>query len=213
MQATRKEILDLLRRNGQATVKEIGEAVGLTATGIRQHLTVLERDGLVVSHEERGHVGRPALCYRLTDAGDAVYPKMYDELANALIEEARNILGPQALAQLMKSVANRFAGAAAPTLAALPFRERLHAAAGILQDRGNVVTVTEEDGEFSVCAHTCPYWNVATKNSIVCALDVQYVRQLVGADARLTTSLLRGDDCCTFHIKPAEEAIAAESAR
>jgi predicted ArsR family transcriptional regulator len=202
MQATRQDILDLLRMRSQATVKEVGDELGLTATGIRQHLTVLERDGLVESHEERGHVGRPALVYRLTSDGDALYPKKYDELANALIEEARTILGPQALAQLMKSVANRFAAPHAARLAGNPLDERVEAAGRVLEARGNVVTQSESGGEFSVRKHTCEYWNVATKNSIVCALDVEFVRQLVGADARLTTSLLRGDDCCTFHIKP-----------
>ena len=204
MQATRQDILDLLRRRSQATVREIGDELGLTATGIRQHLTVLERDSLVESREERGHVGRPALVYRLTSAGDGLYPKKYDELANALIEEARTILGPQALAQLMKSVATRFAAPHAARLAGKPLDERIDAAGQILEARGNVVTQSASGGEFSVRKHTCEYWNVATKNSIVCALDVEFVRQLVGADARLTTSLLRGDDCCTFHIKPRE---------
>jgi predicted ArsR family transcriptional regulator len=207
MQATRQDILDLLRRRSQATVKEIGDALGLTATGIRQHLTVLERDGLVESREERGHVGRPALVYRLSPEGDGLYPKKYDELANALIEEARKVLGPQALAQLMKSVANRFAAPHAARLSGKPLDERVEAAGRILEARGNVVTQSvDANGEYSVCKHTCEYWNVATKNSIICALDVEFVRQLAGADARLTTSLLRGDDCCTFHIKPREPA-------
>ena len=204
MQATRQDILDLLRRRSQATVREIGGELGLTATGIRQHLTVLERDGLVASREERGHVGRPALVYSLSPEGDALYPKKYDELANALIEEARSILGPQALAQLMKSVANRFSAPHAARLAGKPLDERVEAAGRVLEARGNVVTQAEDGGEYSLCKHTCEYWNVATKNSIVCALDVEFVRGLVGADARLTTSLLRGDDCCTFHIKPRE---------
>jgi predicted ArsR family transcriptional regulator len=206
MQATRQDILDLLRRRGQATVREIGDELGLTATGIRQHLTVLERDGLVASREARGHVGRPALVYRLTQQGDGLYPKKYDELANALIEEARTILGPQALAQLMKSVANRFAAPHAARLTGQPLAERVEAAERVLEARGNVVTRTDDGGEYSLCKHTCEYWNIATKNSIICALDVEFVRGLVGADARLTTSLLRGDDCCTFHVKPREPA-------
>lgn len=212
MQATRKDILDLLRRRSQATVKEIGDELGLTSTGIRQHLTILERDGLVASHEERGHVGRPALVYRLSSNGDSLYPKKYDELANALIEEARTILGPPALAQLMKSVANRFATPHLARLAAMDADDRVEAVGTILESRGNIVSRTQgADGEHSVRKHTCEYWNVATKNSIVCALDVEFVRQLAGTDARLTTSLLRGDDCCTFHIKPNEPP--AESTR
>ena len=201
MQATRQQILDYLRKQGQATVKQIAEHLDLTPTGIRQHLTVLERDGLIVAHEERGHVGRPALSYRLTATGDALYPKEYDELANALVEEARSVLGPQALARLMKSVAARFAGAQAGRLAGKPLPERVEEAASILEERGNVVTWIADEGEYAIAKHTCPYWNVATKNSIVCALDVEYMRQLVGKDMRLTTSLLRGDDCCTFRVR------------
>lgn len=206
MQATRQDILDLLRSRGQATVKEIGEQLQLTATGIRQHLTVLERDGLVAAREERGHVGRPALAYRLTNAGDALYPKKYDELANALIEEARLQLGPQALQQLIRGVASRFAAPLMPRLEGKCADERAAETVEILAERGNVVTVIEDGGGRSVRKHTCPYWNVATRNSIVCVLDVEFVRQLSGADARLTTSLLRGDDCCTFHLRPRQES-------
>ena len=201
MQATRRGILDFLRRRSQATVKDIGEELGLTSTGIRQHLTVLERDGLVTAQEVRGHVGRPALVYRLTPDGDALYPKRYDDLAIALIEEARSLLGPQALQQLLRNVATRFADAYAPRLEGKPVAERVREAAAIMQEGGNIATATEEGGEILLRQHTCPFWSVAERNSAVCALDVQFVRQVCGADARLTTSLLRGDDCCTFRIR------------
>ena len=202
MQATRQDILDYLRRHAEATVKELGEHLGLTATGIRQHLTVLERDGLVEAREERGHVGRPALVYRLTPDGDGLYPKKYDELANALIEEARHLLGPDALQQLMKNVAARFSAQYLPRLEGQPAVERLEMVAQIIQERGNVVAQSVWSGDdLLIEKHTCEFWNVATKNSAVCALDVEFVRQLAGQDARLSTSLLRGDDCCTFRIR------------
>ena len=89
MQSTRLRILEYLQRNGTATVKELGQLLGLTSTGIRQHLTVLERDGLVAVREERGRVGRPNLVYSLTDEADAVFPKTYDVLASVLLEEIR----------------------------------------------------------------------------------------------------------------------------
>lgn len=203
MQATRQEILDYLRRHSQATVKDLGEHLGLTSTGIRQHLTVLERDGLVEAREERGHVGRPALVYRLTPNGDALYPKKYDALANALIDEARRLLGPDALQQLMKNVAARFADAYAPRLEGKTVAERIVEAGKILQERGCLADCTEDGGDLLIKQHTCPFPNVASRNSAVCALDVEFVRRLVGADARLTTSLLRGDDSCTYRVRPA----------
>jgi len=207
VQATRQEILDYLRRHTQATVKELGEHLGLTSTGIRQHLTVLERDGLVEAHEERGHVGRPALMYRLTPDGDALYPKKYDALANALIEEARLLLGPDALQQLMKRVAARFADAYAPRLEGMTVRERIVETSKILQERGCLADCAEESGDLLIKQHTCPFPNVASRNSAVCALDVEFVRRLVSADARLTTSLLRGDGACTYRVR---NAIASE---
>jgi predicted ArsR family transcriptional regulator len=206
MQATRQDILDYLRRHAEATVKELGEHLGLTSTGVRQHLTVLDRDGLVEAREERGHVGRPALVYRLTQTGDGLYPKKYDELANALIEEARHLLGPDALQQLMKNVASRFSAPHLPRLEGRPAGERLEIVGQIIQDRGNVANAAWSGDDFLIEKHTCPWWNVATKNSAVCALDVEFVRQLAGSDARLSTSLLRGDDCCTFRIRPRDAA-------
>ena len=201
VQATRQDILDLLRRRGQASIKDLGAHLGLTSTGVRQHLAILERDGLIEAREERGRVGRPALIYLLTSKGDATYPKRYDELANALIEEARQLLGPDALQQLMKNVAARFADAYAPRLEGKPRAERLAETARIIEDRGNVTDSRWVGDDYLIEKRTCPFWEVAKQNSAVCALDVEFVRRLAGADARLSTSLLRGDSCCTFRIR------------
>ena len=201
MQATRQQILDFLREHGQATVKGLAEHLGLTATGIRQHLTVLERDGLIEARHERGHVGRPALVFRLSSAGDELYPKKYDELATALIEEARVLLGPETLQKLMKNVAARFANEYAPRMEGKTPTERLEETARIISDRGNIADAVWVGEDYLIRQHTCPFWNVAQKNSAVCALDVEFVRHLAGADARLSSSLLRGDDCCTFRVR------------
>lgn len=201
MQATRQEILEYLRRHGQATVKELGAHLSLTSTGIRQHLTVLERDGLVEAREERGHVGRPALVYRLTTAGDERFPKKYDALANALIEEARGLVGPETLQKLMKNVAARFAEPYLPRMEGKSLEERVTEAAKILQERGCLAECSVESDDFLIRQHACPFPNVATRNSAVCALDVEFVRRIIGSDARLITSLLRGDDSCTYRVK------------
>jgi len=206
MQATRQEILDYLRRRGQATVRDLGAHLGLTPTGIRQHLTVLERDGMIEAREERGRVGRPALVYRLTSAGDGLFPKKYDALANTLIDEARALLGPEALQKLMKNVAARFAEPYMARLEGKSPNERTEEATKILQERGCMAERSWDGEDLLIAQHACPFPNVATRNSAVCALDVEFVRRLVGADARLTTSLLRGDDACTYRIRTAKPA-------
>ena len=202
MQATRKQIVDYLRRHGRATVKELDTHLGLTSTGVRQHLTVLEREGLVDAQEERGHVGRPALVYRLTEEGDALYPKNYDQLANILLEEVREVAGGQVLQTLLRRTATRFAEPYRARLEGRSLAERVQEANKIVQERGSLSEVVQDGDDWLIKQYTCPFPKVAEENSCVCALDVEFIRQLVGADARLSTSLLRGDDCCTYRIRP-----------
>ena len=205
MQATRQQILDYMRREGRATVKTLDAHLSLTSTGVRQHLTVLEREGLVEAHEERGRVGRPALVYRLTEKGDALYPKSYDELANVLLEEVRELTGSQALQTLLRRVATRFADPYRERLNGLPLRERVAEASRIIDERGCLSDTVQDGSDWLIRQYTCPFPKVAGENSCACSLDVEFLRQLVGADARLTTSLLREDGACTFRIRPVNE--------
>ena len=203
MQATRQQILDYLRLHGQATVKELGQLMGLTSTGIRQHLTVLERDALVQAHEERGHVGRPALVYRLTEHGDALYPKLYDSLASVLLNELRTIAGADALQKVLRRVASRFAEPYMDRVEGRPLADRVAETARIFQERGCLADCTLRNGDWYVSQYTCPFPSVARCNSGVCAMEVDFVRRLTGTDARLVTSLLRGDRSCTYRIRAA----------
>ena len=209
MQATRQQVLDYLRRHGQATVKELGQLLGLTSTGIRQHLTVLERDGLVEAHEERGHVGRPALVYRLTEQGDAHYPMLYDSLASVLLNELRTIAGPDALQKVLRRVATRFAEPYMGRVEGKPLAERVAEAARILQERGCLADFRMHNGDWYIIQYSCPFPSVAHSNSGVCAMEVDFVRRLTGADARLVSSLLRGDRSCTYRIRAAGAAAKA----
>jgi predicted ArsR family transcriptional regulator len=202
MQATRQQILDYLRRNGRGTVKDLDSHLGLTSTGVRQHLTVLEREGLISAHEERGHVGRPALVYQLSDKGDALYPKKYDQLANILLEEVREVAGGQALQTLLRRVAVRFADSYGERLDTKSLPERVSEATQIINERGSEADCVKDGEDWLIRQYTCPFPQVARQNSCVCALDVEFVRQMVGSDARLSTSLLRGDRCCTYRIRP-----------
>jgi len=208
MHATKQQILDYLRRQGQATVRELDRYLGLTSTGVRNHLTVLEREGLVEAHEERGHVGRPAFVYRLTEIGDGLYPKQYDQLANILLEEVRDLAGAQALQTLLRRVAVRFAEPYQGRLDGRSLPERVAEATNIIHKRGSEVDCVQDGDDWLIRQYTCPFPKVAGQNSSVCSLDVAFVRKLVGVDVRLSTSLLRGDHACTYRVRPAQPASA-----
>jgi len=202
MQSTRQHILEYLQRQGRATVKELGSLLGLTSTGIRQHLTVLERDGLVDAREERGRVGRPTLVYSLTEKADALFPKTYDALAAVLLEEIRCSQGNERLHDLLHKVAERMAAPYVERIEGRPLPERVRETARIMEEQGCLVDVREaDDGEYYIDEFTCPFPKVAQQDRSVCALHVDFVRVLTGGDTRLTQSLLRGERACCYRIR------------
>jgi predicted ArsR family transcriptional regulator len=201
MQTTRQEILDHLQKHSRATVKELGQLLELTSTGIRQHLTVLERDGLVLAREERGRVGRPTLVYFLTDKAESLFPRSYDELANNLLEELRASEGRERMYQLLHRVAERMADAYWERVQGKNVAERVKETAAIMQEQGCLVDWMETNGEFLLDEYTCPFPKVAKQDASVCALHVDFVRRLTGADTRLTQCLLRGQRACTYRIR------------
>jgi len=208
MQTTRQQILEHLQRHGRATVKELEDVLDLTSTGIRQHLTVLERDGLVLAREERGPVGRPALVYTLTDKAESLFPRSYDELATALLEEIRASEGSERLYQLLHRIAQRMAESFRERMQDKSLAQRVEETALILQEQGCLVEWEQQDGEFFLHEFTCPFLKVAKQDSSVCTLHLDLVRLLTSADTRLVRCVLRGERACTYRIRPlADESV------
>jgi predicted ArsR family transcriptional regulator len=208
MQSTRQQMLEYLQRSGRATVKELGQLLGLTSTGIRQHLTVLERDGLVDAREERGRVGRPTLVYSLTEKADSLFPKTYDVLASVLIEEIRAADGNEKLHHLLQNVARRLAAPYRDRVDGKGAGERVKETVRIMEEQGCLVDWVEDEGEYRIDEYTCPFPKTAERDRAVCALHVEFVSILTNSDAKLSRSLLRGERACTYRIRPVAKRAA-----
>ena len=206
MQATRQQMLEHLRLTRGATVRELCSVLGLTATGVRQHLTILEHEGLVDSEEVRGRVGRPAHRFALTRRGDAMFPQGYDDLANALIEEIRARYGPEGLQSIVGGVAARLTDRHVPALEELAPEQRVQATVDLFAQR-DIVADWECDGDvFLLHERTCPYPEVARRNSVPCTLEVAEIRMLTGMDTHLQSCIVRGDRHCTYRLEPVEDS-------
>ena len=202
MQATRQRIVDYLHREQRATARELAGVLGLTTTAVRQHLAILERDAVVQARAEGGRVGRPARIFTLTERGEAHFPKGYDVLANMLMDELRAIAGREALQRVLKRISLRLATDHLSRVEGRTMAERVGETAQVLREMGCVADCEPAADGYLIRQFTCPYPNVARRNPAVCALEVDFVRRMTGADARLITSLLRGDRSCTYRVRP-----------
>src|ERR687889_1361450 len=97
---TRRAVLDLLKRNGEQTVAQLGAALGVSGVAVRRHLEVLEHVGLVQQTTRPQGRGRPAYVYALTEMGHDLFPRNYHQLVGQLLEAATSELGPEAVERL-----------------------------------------------------------------------------------------------------------------
>ena len=94
-ESTRGRIVTLLRRSNR-TVEDLARAFDLTNNGVRAHLAVLERDGIV---RQRGSVrrssggGKPAYVYELTPEAEELFPKAYEPVLHRLLDVLPSGLG------------------------------------------------------------------------------------------------------------------------
>ncbi|MBA3483907.1 MAG: MarR family transcriptional regulator, partial [Pirellulales bacterium] len=100
-----RTIVDYLRRRSVATVGDLVEFTGVTATAVRQRLTRLMEKGLVARESTAAGRGRPMHRYSLTPAGLRSGGTNYDNLAQVLWEEIREVRDPEVRQGLLKRVA------------------------------------------------------------------------------------------------------------
>ena len=199
--STRMEVLELLRRRGRSSAETIANDLGVTPNAVRQHLTNLERDGLVASQPERSGRGRPSLLFALTERADSVFPKRYGQLATMVLQEVQEMGGPEALDEVFARVAARHAGAIEKDLDGLGFDEKLRRVVAWIGRAGTLVEQTEGPEGVSVTIHNCPFRNTALKFPQVCTITPQLISRLTGAAISQSDSIHRHDPYCSFVVQ------------
>ncbi len=199
--STRLEVLELLRRKGRSSAETIAGELGVTPNAVRQHLTNLERDGLVVSQPERSRRGRPSLLFALTERADAVFPKRYGQLATMGLQEVQEMGGPEALDEIFARVAERHAVAIERDLVDLDFDERLRRVVNWIGRAGTLVEQSETVEGVRVTIHNCPFRNTALKFPQVCTITPQLISRLTGAAVSQSDSIHRRDPYCSFVVQ------------
>jgi predicted ArsR family transcriptional regulator len=205
MQQTRRDILEILRRRGQATVDELVEDLlqrrgHITSVTVRHHLGRLQDEGLVTTSElRRKHSpGRPQHIYGLTPQADAYFPNNYQRLVAGLLTELRRQLPPDGVNVILEGVAQQWA--AELDLSDLSLQRRMDAVAEYLNGQGYLATW--EMGDEGIILHTanCPYHLEADGSLSLCDMDMRLVASLVGVVPRRLTRMKSGDETCSYLI-------------
>jgi DeoR family suf operon transcriptional repressor len=211
MQSTKEQILTSLKRTGGGTVDALSGEFRLARMTVRQHLTTLERDGLVVSREERQAKGRPHLLFRLTEGGEELFPKRYERLANLALQEVAFLdsdeiagLGPvEKKRLLLRKMAERVFREHEPRVRGKSLPERVAVVTDILRAEGGFAAWTARDQQYEIADHNCVYRRVADSHGEVCDWHLSLLGRLLGNDVRCTQFMRTGAQACRFVIEDA----------
>lgn len=200
-------ILDLLRKRESLTVSDLAQALGVTATAVRQRLTRLLAQGLIERHAEIEGRGRPSHNYVLTAAGRRKSGANFGDLAIALWEEIREIRDPEVRRGLLQRLAKRLAANYGDRMSHLAIAERMDQLAALFGEKQIPFEVDRSNPALPVLyALACPYPDLAEKDASICSLERMMFSELLGENVKLSECRLEGGNCCSFVASKQSEA-------
>jgi predicted ArsR family transcriptional regulator len=200
--STRGQIVTLLRRSN-LTVEDLARALDLTDNGVRVHLAVLERDGIV---RQRGSVrrssggGKPAYVYELTLEAEDLFPKAYEPTLGRLLDVLAERLGPEESEALLRLVGRRLAGE--HSTRADGSHARLETAVEVLNELGGLAELEERDGTVIIRGYSCPLAGVTPEHPEVCRMAEALVAEVAGVSVHEHCDRGERPRCC-FEIASA----------
>lgn len=214
-----RPLLDHLRRHPVASVGDLGDLLGVTATAIRQRLTRLMAEGLIERQlrqpaagegEKRAGRGRPSYDYCLTDQGHQAAGNNYHDLAEILWEEIRGIEDREVRVGLIKRVSEKLASRYADQVGGEDLAARMHNLMALMGEREVPVDVDESGGLPVLTMLACPYPELAEQDRDICAVEKVMISEVLGQSMRLSECRLDGGSCCSFEPSVTDVSSATE---
>ncbi len=204
-------LVELLRGDVALGVPALSEALGVTATAVRQRLRRLMVSGVVVRQPAAASGpasrGRPSHVYMLSPRGRRIGGDNFRDLAMVLWQEVRSIESPAVRRGLLSRIGRSLAETCRSRTGSAAFEggptSRLQSVAAALHDRKIACECSHagDGGQLAVLTtHTCPYPHLAETDRGICAAERVMLEELVAAPVRLTECRLDGDACCRFTV-------------
>lgn len=205
IKGSKKELLDLIKREGIITVDRAVERTGLAKTTLREHLLQLENDGYVERTYERDGPGRPSLQYELTATGHRLYPSYESKLAGKFIQYLKEEGEEEKIESFFEQFwEERFIKAKdrMDRFGAEQKTERLKALIEMLEEEGFMpeFEVDENQEQITIKECNCPFSEIVKETRLPCKLEALFFKKLFGEGAKRTDHIAEGDYSCTYQF-------------
>lgn len=198
--STRRQILRFLRTEGAQTAQQLADKLTITSMGVRRHLTLLERDGLIQMQSQRRATGRPTFLYSLTDLGLETFPKSYDLLATQLLDAVRVTQGDTQISKIFAGRMDHLYEQYAPRMVGKNLGERVQELAAIQAEAGYMARWEQVKGGYLLKEQNCAIYRVACRFQDACQFEIELFRRLLDADLERVEHQVKGDLACAYFI-------------
>ena len=197
-------ILFFLKRHGSQTAMVLGERLGITPVGARQHLLKLQETGLVLSESRRESRGRPKMYWQLTEKGHARFPDRHADLTLELITSTREVFGEEGLDRLIRHREQASLQLYRSRLTGCPsLGEKLAALAEVRNEEGYMAEVRENgDGSLLFIENHCPICAAAGVCQSLCRSELHIFHSVLGDDVSIERleHILAGARRCAYRV-------------
>lgn len=195
---------ELLHSSEPLAVDPLARSLNISRNATYQHITALERDGLIEKAEMSQTKGRPGQTYQLSRSGRATFTRHYALFADLLINLVKSRLGPEDLQSSLEKLGKDLAEGYAERVTGLEPGEQIIEVAKIMRELGYESRATEPEGKAhpEIIAHNCVFHDLAERHREVCALDIALIETLTGSKIEHAECMVRGGTCCRFRRKP-----------
>jgi len=196
----RGQILLELKRRQPLTARELAEGHGVSTNAIRRHLKELEAEGMAGHTREQRGQGAPTFTYHLMAAGEALFPKRYDETLNEVLTFVAQMSGRD---EVHRIFAQRFREEATRLNAELQdagVEERVSVVVDLLSQQGFMAEWSVEDGSVHIAEHNCALQAAAERFPEICEAEVEFLRSVLGTEVERRAYIPDGCNACEYAV-------------
>jgi DeoR family suf operon transcriptional repressor len=197
----RGAVLTQLKRAQPLTARELAVRLGVSLNAARHHLKELEVEGLVTYQRVHRGVGAPVFAYRLSPAGQELFPRRYCEALTAMLGAVVAREGREAAVELLGTYFEQLAGRMKGQLEGASAGDRLRVVARVLSEEGYMAEAAADSGEAVLTEHNCAIPAVAERFPEICAAEARFLAEVLGAEVQRTGHILKGGPACAYLVR------------
>lgn len=185
---TKWDILRRLRENGEATLNDLEDEMGLSPSTLNEHLSDLQARDYVDKRSERDGPGRPHYVYFLAEQAEHLFPHAYAELATMLLDVIRSFAEEPEAREKISAIMQKHL--------------RKHDDLKTALDRLGYFPQREEkpDGSTVFEFHQCPFHDVAKEDPTLCSIDRSALEEVSEGNVTREDSIVDGASTCRFTV-------------